>query len=203
MDGREIVRFSSQRNHQRRVGAVNVKGKLEHSSEVLLFMGPGRGKTTAALGVALRIIGNGGRVVFIHFTGPQYPELGEVKFTAALGDRLRMIGIKSEVTEVSYLDGFSECVDTVREALAMAQNIWIRECNLLVLDDIGAQLEQESIDAAQVLTLIEERSPDVSIILTGRSLPRVIMEAADLITQCVDVKHRSPADMGPRKGINF
>jgi len=177
--------------------------KLERRSEVILFIGPGRGKTTAALGVALRIIGYGGRVVFIRFTGPQYPELGEVKSTAALGDRLRMIGIKSEATEVSYLDGFSECVDTVRDALAMARNVWIRECNLLVLDDIGAQLERESIDVAQVLALIEERSPNVNIILTGRFLPKVIMEAADLITQCVDAKHRSPTDMGPRKGINF
>ncbi len=171
--------------------------------EVILFIGLGRGKTTTALGIALRVIAYGGRVVFIHFSGPQYPELGEVKAAAVIGDSLRMIGIRSEASNLAYLNDFYETVDTVADALAMARNVWIRQCNLLVLDDIGPQLDRGSIDVAQVSALIKDRPPNVSIILTGRSAPKVIAKTAGLVTEFVDVKHPSPTSMGLRKGIDF
>ena len=92
--------------------------------EVIVFTGPGRGKTTAALGTAIRSFAHGGKVIFIHFTGPEYPVLGEVKAAASLGSNWRMIGIKGEAKDISYLDDFTETVDTAREALTMAQKVW-------------------------------------------------------------------------------
>ena len=177
--------------------------KLGNKGEVILLIGPGRGKTTTALGIALRVIMYGGRVVFIHFSGPQYPEVGEVKAAIALGDTLRMIGIRSEASNPSYLNEFYETVNTVAEAMAIAGNVCTKQCNLLVLDDIGHQLDQGSVDIAQVLAIIKDRPPDVSIILTGRSAHKMIMEKADLITEFVDAKQPSPTSMGLHKGIDF
>jgi len=182
---------------------MEMRNKLENKGEVILLMGIGRGKTTTALGIALRVITYGGKVVFIHFSGPQYPELGEVNAAATLGDSLRMIGIRSEASNPSYLNGFYETVNTVADAWAMACNVWIRQCNLLVLDDIGHQLDRGSIDIAQVLALIKDRPPNVSIILTGRSTPKVIAKTADLVTEFVDIKHPLPTGMGLHKGIDF
>lgn len=182
---------------------MEMRNKLGNKGEVILLIGLGRGKTATALGIALRVIMYGGRVVFIHFSGPQYPELGEVKAAIALGDSLRMIGIRSEASNPSYLNDFYETVNTVAEALATAGNVWIKQCNLLVLDDIGHKLDQGRVDIAQVLAIIEDRPPDVSIILTGRSAPKMIIKKADLVTEFVDAKQPSPTSMSLRKGIDF
>jgi len=182
---------------------VVTKNKLGDRGEVILLTGLGRGKTTTALGIALRVITYGGKVVFIHFSGPQYPELGEVKASAVLGDSLRMIGIRSEASNPLYLNDFSEIVNTVADALAMARNVWIKQCNLLVLDDISHQLDRGSIDIDQVLALIKDRPPSVSIILIGRSTPKIIAKTADLVTEFVDIKHPPPTSMELHKGIDF
>jgi cob(I)alamin adenosyltransferase len=182
---------------------MEVRNKLGNRGEVILFIGPGRGKTATALGIALRAITYGGKVVFIHFSGPQYPELGEVKAAAVLGDNLRMVGIRSEASNPSYLNDFHETVNTVADALAMARNVWIKQCNLLVLDDIGHQLDQGRVDIAQVLALIEDRPPNLSIILTGRAAPEKLVKTADLVTEFVDVKQPSPSRVRLHKGIDF
>ena len=184
------------------------KGSLEvteaiKESEIIVFTGPGKGKTTAALGVALRTIGQGGKVIFVHFTGPGHPVLGEVKAAAAIGGSLRMIGIRSEASDVSYLDGFSESVDTVAEALTMARELWVRECDLLVLDDITHHLERGSIDVAQVLHLIDSKTPNASILLTGSFVPQLIVQRADLVTEFLQIKHPTDAGVHLRRGIDF
>ena len=182
---------------------MDTKDESEDTGQVIVFTGSGRGKTTAALGIALRMIGYGGRVVYIHFTGPRHREAGEVKTAAALGDSLRMIGIKSEARDVSYLNSFSESVDTVADALSMAHKVWMRECDLLVLDDINTQLEQGRIDIGQVMALLDDRPPNTSIILTGQCVPVVISERADTVSEFVQIKDYSQPSMGLRKGIDF
>jgi len=175
----------------------------EAGGEVAVFTGTGKGKTAAALGIALRTIGWGGKVIFVHFTGPQHPVLGEVKTAAALGGSLRTIGIKSEAKDISYLGDFTESVDTVREALAMAQDLWLHECDLLVLDDISPHLDRGSIDIAEVLALIDNRPPNTSIILTGPSVPEPIIQRADLASECLQIKQHPNAGMRLRQRIDF
>lgn len=182
---------------------MDVRGGGEAGGNVIVFTGAGKGKTTAALGVALKTIGHGGRVIFIHFTGPQYPVLGEVKTAATLGGNWRTIGIKSEAKDTSYLGDFTESVNTVTEALAMAHDLWLHECDLLVLDDISPHLDRGSIDIAQVLALIDTRPPNTSIILTGSSTPEPIMQRADLVTEFLKIKQPPNAGMRLRRGINF
>jgi len=177
--------------------------EMKDEGEVIVFTGLGKGKTTAAVGVALRAIGDDEKVIFVHFTGPQHPVLGEVKIAAAIGGNLRMIGIRSEAKDVSYLNDFSESVDTVADALAMAHDVWIWECDLLVLDDIGPHLERGSIDMAQVLSLIDDRPPNTSIILTGPSAPEPIMQRASLVTEFLRIKQPPNAGMRLREGIDF
>ena len=156
--------------------------------EVMVFTGPGKGKTTAALGVACRIIAHGGKVVFVYFTGPQRPSWGEVKAAATFGGNWRMIGIDSEAEEISFPGDFTETANTVGEALTKAQKLWLHECDLLVLDDISHHLERGEIDTAQVLALIDGRPPDTSIILTGQSVPEPIIQRAGLVTEFRKIK---------------
>jgi cob(I)alamin adenosyltransferase len=177
--------------------------QLAGTGRVVVLTGTGKGKTTAALGASLRATAYLANVVFIHFTGPHYPVLGEVKASAAYLNSLRMIGIKSEASQASYLAEFSESVDTVSDALKMARHVWMHKCDLMVLDDIGSQLEKGNIDVDQVLAFIRDKPQSMSIILTGQSMPSVINENADLVTEFTEIKRPSPASVGPRKGIDF
>ncbi len=177
--------------------------ETEANGQVLVFMGAGKGKTTAAVGVASRVVAHAGKTIFIYLTGPDHPLLGEVKTATAFGGNWRTIGIKSEAKDISYLDSFTESVDTARDALTMAQTLWIHECDLLVLDDISPHLDRGSIDISQVLALIDNRPPNTSIILTGSSVPEPIIQRADSVTELLLIKQPSNAGMRSRQGINF
>lgn len=171
---------------------------------MIVHTGLGKGKTTAALGLACRVLGHGGRVVFIRFTGPEYPQMGDVRTATALGGNLRMIGVESQARDASYLADFTESTATVETALALARGLLMRgECDLLVLDDINPLLDEGTIDTAQVVALIDEKPPNVNMVLTGRSAPQAIIERADTVTDFTEIKHPSQAGIEPRKGIDF
>jgi cob(I)alamin adenosyltransferase len=172
-------------------------------SKVIVFTGEGESKTTAALGIALRTVTGGGKVVYVHFTGPRHPVLGEVKTAAAVGSKWRMVGIRNEAEDISYLDDFAESVATAGDALSKARTLWLRECDLLVLDDIAHHLTHGSIDVAQVLALIDDKPPNTIVVLTGLSFPESIMQRADMVTEFTDAKRPAQTDICLRKGIDF
>ncbi|MFQ5886349.1 MAG: cob(I)yrinic acid a,c-diamide adenosyltransferase [Anaerolineae bacterium] len=177
---------------------------MEELGRVIVYTGLGKGKTTAALGLACRVLGHGGRVVFIRFTGPEYPQMGDVGAAVALAGDLRMIAIESQARDASYLADFAESTPTAETGLDLARELLIRgECDLLVLDDINPLLYEGTIDTAQVVALIDEKPPNVTIVLTGRSAPQAIIERADTVTDFAEIKHPSQAGIEPRKGIDF
>lgn len=114
-----------------------------------------------------------------------------------------MIGIKSEAKDISCLDQFIELVDTVREAFAMAQKLWLHECDLLVLDDISPHLDRRTIGIGQILALISDRPPNTSILLTASSVPESILQKVDLVTEFLTVKQPPNTSTRLRQGINF
>ena len=182
---------------------MDIRDGEQAKGQVVVFTGPGKGKTTTAVGNACRVIARGEKVVFVYFTGPRYPVLGEVKTAATLGSNWRMIGIKSEAKDVSCLGDFTESVDTVTEALTIAHDLWLHECDLLVLDDISPHLEPGGIAITQVLALIDDKPPGTSIILTGQSVPEEIMKKADAVRDFLLVKRPSNADIRSRGGFDF
>jgi len=174
------------------------------TGRVIVHTGLGKGKTTAALGLALRVLGYGGRVAIIFFTGPEHPQMGDVRAAAALGENMRMIGIESQARDLTYLADFAESTDTVKGALALARELLTQgECDLLVLDDINPLLHQGAIDTAEVVALIDEKLPNVHLVLTGRFAPQIIIDKADTVTDFAQIKHPSQAGIGPRKGFDF
>ncbi|MGB5933587.1 MAG: cob(I)yrinic acid a,c-diamide adenosyltransferase [Anaerolineae bacterium] len=178
--------------------------ELEESGQVIVHTGLGKGKTTAALGLAYRALGHGWRVVFICFTGPEYPQMGDVRAATALGGNLRMIGVESQARDVSYLADFAESTPTAETALDLAREVLIQgKCDLLVLDDINPLLYEGTIDTAQVVALIDEKPPNATIVLTGRFAPQAIIERADTVTDFAEIKHPSQAGIEPRKGVDF
>ena len=85
----------------------------------------------------------------------------------------------------------------------MAQNLWLHECDFLVLDDISPHLDRGTIDIDQILALISDRPPNTSILLTGSSVPESIMQKVDLVTEFLMVKQPLNTSTRLRQGINF
>lgn len=176
----------------------------EEWGNVIVFTGSGKGKTTAALGLACRAVGHGGKAAFIHFSGPARPSLGDVLSTKVLGHDVRMIAIESQAAEAAYVDQFDESVATVEAALERGGELLHRPgCSLLVLDDINPLLDRGAIDQERVRELIEMKPESATIVLTGRSAPNWLLETADIVTDFAEVKHPARVGVGPRRGIDF
>jgi cob(I)alamin adenosyltransferase len=181
---------------------VTVNDELE--GNVVVFTGAGKGKTTAAVGLACRALGHGRTAAFIHFTGPFRPSLGEVRCTQELGRKVTMIAISSQAAQESYLDQFDECVPTLDAALERAAQLG-RDAgyDLIVLDDINPLLDQGVIRPQAVRELVQGKAKPVTVVFTGRSAPDWLLAMADIVTDFAEVKHPVHAGVGPRRGIEF
>jgi len=178
--------------------------KAEGQSQVIVFTGAGKGKTTAALGLACRAVGHGGKAAFIHFTGPERPTLGEVTATRSLGAELKMIGIECQAEDPSYLSDFDQSVPTLEAALDLArQLIKGGEYDVVVLDDINPLLHQGRVDEEAVIELISDKPENTTVVLTGRFALDSVVEMADVVTHFAEVKHPVRTGLAPRKGIDF
>ena len=181
---------------------MTITGELE--GNVIVFTGGGKGKTTAAVGLACRALGHGRTAAFIHFTGPFRPSLGEVRCTQELGRNVNMIAIISQAAQESYLDQFDESVPTLDAALERAAQLARdAENDLVVLDDINPLLEQGVIGRHSVRELIQEKAALVTVVFTGRRAPDWLLAMADMVTDFAEVKHPLRAGIGARRGIEF
>jgi len=171
---------------------------------VVVFTGGGKGKTTAAVGLACRSVGHGGRAVLVYFTGPTRPRLGEVVATEVLGPKLEMIAIHSQAADTGFLEQFDESVPTVEAALQRAGEILSQgDCSLLVLDDINPLLNEGAVHESTIKELIALAPETTTIVLTGRSAPQWALDLASIATDFAEVEHPARVGIRPRKGIDF
>ena len=167
----------------------------------MVFTGDGKGKTTAALGMAFRTAGHGLKVCFIQFIKGswKYGELDAVKRFDDL--------IDWHVTG----KGFTWKSDNIEEDKALARKGWDRaveairsgKYHLVVLDEFTYLLNLGMIDPETVLDVLSRKPPDLHIAITGRNAPDSIIEAADLVTEMRAVKHPLKAGIKAQKGVEF
>ncbi|MDW7674522.1 MAG: cob(I)yrinic acid a,c-diamide adenosyltransferase [Bacillota bacterium] len=168
---------------------------------VQIYTGNGKGKTTAALGLAMRASGQGLKVIIIQFMkmGQYY---GEVKSIELLPNiQLESYGRKGFV----YRDGVQpEDLTLAEKALSRAREaINQNGCDLLILDEINNALYYKLVTEAQVLELIADKPEQMELVLTGRNAPESIMNSAHLVTEMREIKHPYQIGIKSRKGIEF
>jgi len=165
---------------------------------IQLYTGNGKGKTTAAWGQALRGIGRGLRVAVVRFLKPD--PSGETIAARALEPQILVFGKSSPfdpaLNQRENLVLKSESRQNFKEAVALIQS---GEFDMVVLDEICIVLHYGFVSTRELLDVLEARPPHVEIILTGRYAPAEIIEAADLVTEMVEVKHPG----GTRLGIEL
>jgi cob(I)alamin adenosyltransferase len=174
----------------------NVKKEL---GLVQVYTGNGKGKTTAALGLSLRAVGNDLNVAFVQF----------MKFDQGSGEYI----IAEKLNNFSLLPcGLTHLVDpknitegdrkAAKDALTMIKEmLYSGKYDLFVMDEINVAMGWGLVNAADVIKMLNGRPKNVEAVLTGRYAPDEIKEYADLVTEMRMIKHPYEKGIGPRKGI--
>ena len=166
-----------------------------------VYTGNGKGKTSAAFGLALRAVGRSLKVYVIQFIkgGFDYGELYIVKRLPNL--KLEAFGRGRFVTEVPPT---KEDVKLAKEALALAREVVSSgEYDVVILDEINVALSLKLIGVDEVTDLIRDKPDHVELVLTGRDAPPEVVELADLVTEMREVKHPYAKGARPRRGIEY
>jgi len=168
---------------------------------IQIYCGFGKGKTTSAVGQTLRAVGNGFFVVFIQFLKSR-ERSGEINVLEKIpGIEYRAFGT-GKFLKISNIQ--EEDHICARSGIECAQNVLARKAaDMLVLDEIGPVLEFHLIPVESVLELFKMGDRWLDIVLTGRSFPESIMNAADLVTRMDPLKHHFDKCVAARRGIEF
>jgi cob(I)alamin adenosyltransferase len=173
-------------------------GKLEQGL-LQIYTGEGKGKTTAALGLALRALGRGLKVFMLQFLKGE--DTGELHAGRLFGDNfiIQQTGLKGFIHR-GKIDPAD--VHRAKEAMKVAQDILSRgDYDLVILDEIIVALYFELISLPEVIHLLQARHPQVEVVLTGRYAPPELIEIADLVTEMKNIKHYYHAGVPARRGI--
>ena len=169
---------------------------------VQVYTGEGKGKTTAALGLALRAVGRDLKVVIFQFLKGTYS--GELAAASRLGPNLAIRRFAPNDKHVWQFDEaeLQELQKAIAQGFEEARTI-AREgsCDLIILDEILGTVSKGFVATEQLCNLIKEKSPQVELIITGRNAPPEILELADLVTEMTAVKHYYQRGVQARDGI--
>ena len=169
---------------------------------VQVYTGNGKGKTTAALGLALRAAGHGLRTIVFCFmkTNDTYGEiLGAGRFEPEI--TIRAVGRE---TFVDRENPAPEDVRAARAGFAQAREaVMSGEYDLVVLDEMNLVLDFGLVSVEEVLALFKDKPKQVEIVVTGRAAPAAVMDAADLVTEMVERTHYYPRGIYARRGIDY
>jgi cob(I)alamin adenosyltransferase len=165
---------------------------------VHVYTGDGKGKTTAALGLAMRAVGQGMKVAFIQFIKGE--PCGEHLFVKQYRP--------FEIVQISIGDSFKKSKEQLgqeaQQTLAYAtQEILSQKYDLVVLDEIFVAISQGLIAVKQVQELLDSKPASVELVLTGRNAPSEISQRADLVTEMLMIKHPFTDGTTARRGIEY
>ena len=174
---------------------------------VQIYTGNGKGKTTAAFGLALRAAGQNNKVLIYQFLKPPSLDIGE-RFALRLG----AVRIRVETLDVPWdidnaLDD-ENAVAKMRLAIAevlerIAQTAEKRFYDVLILDEIVFCLAKGLAKLEDIKSIIDRRDPAVEIVMTGRGATKQLLELADLVTEMKSIKHPFDEGQSARRGIDY
>jgi cob(I)alamin adenosyltransferase len=167
---------------------------------VQVYTGNGKGKTTAAIGLAIRAAGAGQRVFFCQFLKSQnYSEITSLKrFEDVI--TVKQFGNENFIVKVPTDSDIALAMEGFEEALNATMSC---KYDIVVLDEINYAIHLNLIKLQSVVQLIKNKPVSVEIILTGRNAATEIIEIADLVSEIKEIKHYYKNDVLARKGIEM
>jgi len=171
---------------------------------VIVYTGKGKGKTTAALGMALRAVGYNHKICMIQFIKGSW-HYGEMTSSKRLEPEFELTAIGKGF--VGIMDDKSPIEDHKKisnEALCIAkEKIQSEKYDIIILDEINYAINLNLVKLEDVLDLIKIKPPKLNLVLTGNYARDEIMEVADLVTEMREIKHPFKAGIRAKKGIDF
>jgi len=166
---------------------------------IQVYTGEGKGKTTAALGLAMRAVGQGMKVIFIQFVKGD-PNCGEHFFASKYHP--------FDIVQLAVGDSFDKTkeqlsADAQRTLVYAEEAIVHGGYDMVILDEIFIAVKQGSITTKQVLDLIDKKPESLELVLTGRYVPREVVQRADLVTEMLMIKHPFTEGIRARPGIEY
>jgi cob(I)alamin adenosyltransferase len=170
---------------------------------ILINTGPGKGKTTAALGTALRAVGCGMKVLMLQFLKGSW-HYGELDAVEAFGENFVLKQMGRGFVKVGGAETDKEDVRMVEEAWAEAREaIYSGEWDMVVLDEINYAISYKMLDPAVVAEALKGKPEMVHVILTGRNAHPMLVELADTVTEMREVKHAYQTGILAQRGIEY
>jgi cob(I)alamin adenosyltransferase len=197
----EAERHRAKMVKRKAVQDAEVASKTVEKGLLIVNTGPGKGKSTAAFGLALRMLGHGRKVGVVQFVKGAW-HTGEKDAMQAFGDRVEWY---------SMGEGFTwETQDRERD-VAAARRAWAKaeqlmadpEMGLVILDELNIALRYDYLEIDQIVSSLKQRRDDLHVVVTGRNAKPALVEAADLVTEMTLVKHHFAAGVKAQKGIEF
>jgi cob(I)alamin adenosyltransferase len=173
----------------------------ERSGTVQIYTGDGKGKTTAAFGLALRACGHGRRVLVLQFMKGS-ERYGELKAAASLAS----FTVEQYGRDDFVRRGAPTPEDVRLAAAGMArarQAVGGGDFDLVVLDELNVAVAYGLVPEDDVLALIKEKPAALELVLTGRGAPPALIEAADLVTEMKEIKHPYRRGVKAREGVEY
>lgn len=201
----EARRHRLKMEKRKAVQDAEIAGKtIARKGLLIVHTGPGKGKSTAAFGLALRALGHGWKIGVVQFGKGQW-RTGERNMLEKLGQEC------GQVSWHTLGEGFTwETQDRARDEAA-ARRAWEKarelmddpEVRLLVLDELNISLRYEHLPLDEVLAAFAARRGDLNVVVTGRNAKPELIAAADLVTEMTLVKHHFAAGVKAQEGIEF
>jgi len=168
---------------------------------VQVYTGDGKGKTTAAVGLVVRALGQGLRVLLVRFLKPQEPASGEVAFLAGAPNLEILtsgLGILGPVPDREVV------AQSVAATFARArQQAASGAFDLVVLDEANNAVHRGYLPLDELLDFIDERPAGTELVLTGRNAPAAVLARADLVTRMEKIKHPLDTGVPARRGVEY
>ncbi len=175
--------------------------KQQEKGLLIVHTGKGKGKTTAAMGLALRAIGNDMKVVIVQF----------VKGAMTTGERVILDKFPDKCTIRAMGEGFTWDTQNRARDIELSQMAWdyVKEVmldpsvDMIVMDEINIVIRYDYLDIVDVLSILDKRRDGLHMVATGRNAKEELIDIADLVTDMTQIKHPFRSGVKAQKGIEF
>ncbi len=201
VDEAAAARHRAKMEKRKAVQDAEVAGKTTEKGLLIVHTGPGKGKSTAAFGLALRMLGRGYRVGVVQFV--------KGAWHTAERDALKAFG--DQIAWYTMGEGFTWETQDLSRDIAAAERAWAKSLELIgdprfalvILDELNIALRYEYLDLATVVAALTARRPGLHVVVTGRNAKPELIAAADLVTEMTLVKHHFAAGVKAQAGIEY
>jgi cob(I)alamin adenosyltransferase len=175
---------------------------------VQVYTGDGKGKTTAAIGLAIRVAGWGGKVYITQFLKPETMQSGEVMLIRKYIQNITVVRFPIEYGFQLPDKNTSEYVELEQAANSLLKYaeiaIMSTKYHMVILDEVNMAMSLELVSIDKVVNIIKKKPENVELVLTGRYAPEKIINIADMVTEVKEVKHPySTMGIKARQGIEW